>query len=212
MACGFYLFDSNKSVGMLVCEARLVVLLLQFLSVLHDCSAHHIVLFVPFSEFVRLNFIDRFAKRWCTGHITHGEMRESARCALIRFVELGPGFLEDNNPQFVAIGSREARPTIFTRNVVVHVDLVAHAVLVHPDGPDALIIHLVRNEHLQDTVLVLSHHRECGKEVAIADLTLFDVTRSYLSSLVVALVHFEDLQLAFIVIEFCNFMSANPFD
>lgn len=62
LACGFYLFDSNEAVGVLVCEARLIVLLLQFLSVLHDCSAHHVVLLVPFSEFVRLNIIDWFAK------------------------------------------------------------------------------------------------------------------------------------------------------
>ena len=117
-------------------------------------------------------------------------------------MDLGPSFLEHDNPELVAVCSREAGLTFQARDVVVHGNLLVHTVLVELDAPRTLLVDVIILEKFVDAFRELGKDGECGTEVAVADDALSDVVRRD-----AVLKH---RQLAFIIVQLGYVRGADP--
>lgn len=117
-------------------------------------------------------------------------------------MNLGPCFLENDDPEFVTVGTSEAWRLVEARDEVIHDDLLMEAILIHLHAPDALLVHLVRLEQPVYTVGELGEHGQSRQEVAIAENSLPNIVGSNTIG--------KDGQLALIVVQLGDLSGSDP--
>lgn len=97
----------------------------------------------------------------CPCQVTEHIVGQSSFNALIRAVQLCPGFFHDENPQLLSIclGKARAQSLIRAREEVIDDYVSPHAILTDIDSIDSIIIDSLSDEKLAYSVRVFSKHR-----------------------------------------------------
>ncbi len=195
--------DCEQCVGVLRDQAELPEPF-AFFDIILSCSSSHDVVFLVsrFDPLPRpLVFAFKLTRR-STRQVPESQVAPAPNYAIVASMNLCPGLLQQQDPQFVSVGSAECRRLVLARQKVVHNDFNLRSVLGEVHAENSLLVHLVRDEELPDAVRSLGEHRERAQEVAVAKTALADIAGLNIVS--------KYLQSAFFVEKLRYFAGSHP--
>ena len=114
--------------------------------------------------------------RWNSHNVRSCKAWQATLCPCVSSMELGPGLLEETNPDFAVPARCKARLAIGThRKMIIDNNGSLLTVQVENDHVDSSLVNLLSQEHLLDAIGKLGQRAQSGQEVAVTELTLVDV-------------------------------------
>jgi len=147
----------------------------RIISVRHTAT-HHEVLLVVLEDLLEGVIIDSAEEvTWSTNKVSDCFILETSSDSVVAAVKLGPHLLEEDDPKFRSVRSRECDFVALARDEIINDNLHLDTILKHSCSVNAKLVGVFVQEHCPDSFGFLCDGGKRGKEVAITDLSLLDV-------------------------------------
>ena len=153
------------------------------LSMCKNAGSHHVVFLViffhlfPDSVPAASSTIHNGVRSTSQRH--HRSLCHSSVCSFVALKEFRPSFLKDHHPHLRLFILREDRSLLPCDEIVINIDELFRATITENNSVDALVVDLVCNKQLLDSLFSLCQHWKCAQKVAVAEFSLVYVIWFY---------------------------------
>ena len=151
------------------------------LSMCKNAGSHHVVFLIiffhlfPDSVPAASSTIHNGVRSTSQRH--HRSLCHTSGCSFVALKEFRPSFLKHHHPHLWLFVLREYSSSLPWDVVVIHANELLVASVTKHNSVNALVVDLVGDKQLSDSLFFFCQHRKCAQEVAISEFSLVNIIR-----------------------------------